>query len=55
MDYKVCKECGTTYYYFDSPAMEKCFCGGEMREPTKEEETDILSGLNTPNYATVSC
>jgi hypothetical protein len=53
--YRVCSICGSGYFYFDSPAMEKCFCGGWMREPTREEMTDILANVASINTATASC
>ncbi len=53
--YRVCNICGSGYFYFDSPAMPKCFCGGWMREPTKEQMTDILANVTSVYAATVSC
>lgn len=52
---KICKECGNSYMYFDSPPQKKCFCGGELREATIEEETEAYQYLSTSNHAVVSC
>jgi hypothetical protein len=53
--YKICSNCGMNFYYFDSPPQDECFCGSELREPTKAEMTDILANVTSTNTATVSC
>jgi hypothetical protein len=53
--YRVCSICGIGYFYFDSPAMPKCFCGGLMREPNKKEMVDLIDNVSSVYTATVSC
>ena len=52
---RVCTECKCSFMYFDSPPQDKCFCGGKLREATKEEETEAYQYLNFSNHAVVSC
>jgi len=51
----ICSECKSSYYYFDSPPADRCFCGALLRKPTEEEMVDIINRETIAHIATCSC
>ena len=53
--YYICTNCGSGFYYFESPVAERCFCGAELRKGTKEEFDKDWENKSNVNLATCSC